>query len=215
MAALTELVSDIQATIPEIPGFIAERQVLRAARQFCHETRAWRDSFQFSVIEALPTVALGSLIPAGTELVDIISIKNTGGGEPVHPRTYSWLDRNTSDWRSETDLNASYYVRDSNNTIRLSPTPSVTTVDLYDARVAVKPTLAATELEDGLVSRYREELISGALGHLFLIPRKPWTDLNLAQYHKAQFMVSWAGARVAAAEEHQTGVPRKVKYGGL
>jgi hypothetical protein len=142
-------------------------------------------------------------------------MKNNGGGEPVHPRTYSWLDQNTSDWRGQTDIAAKWYVRDGNNTLRLSPTPSSTSANLYTARVAVKPLLTATTLDDLLVNKFSEDLIHGALGQLYLIPRKPWTDLNLGQYHQALFSESFAGARTAAAEEFETGVPRKVKYGGL
>ena len=215
MAALTELVADVQVSIPEIPTFVAERQLLRAIREFCQETRAWRSNFQISVIADLATVAMGSLLPSDTELVDIISVKNVGGGEPVHPATYSWLDKNRTDWRSETDINAMYYVINSNNVLRLIPTPSTTTAQLYNVRACVKPTLGASAIDDLLISHYREDFINGALGYLYLIPRKPWTDLKLAQYHKASFVNSWTGARVAATEEFQTGIPRKVKYGGL
>ena len=215
MAALTDLVPDIRSDIPEIPSFVAQRQLLRAARTFCEETRAWRTNIQISVIANTATVSLTTIVPTGTELVDIISMKNTNGYEPVHPRTFSWLDQNKSDWRSETDLNAIYYVLQGNNTLRLVPTPSTTTLNLYDARIAVKPLMSATTLDDVLVNKHREALISGALGKLFLIPRKPWTDLELGQYHQAVFVNSWPRARAETADEFQTGVPRKVKYGGL
>lgn len=215
MAALISLVEDVRASIPDIPSFVAERQLLRAARAFCQETRAWRVNIELSVTTTIATINLTSLLPANTELIDIISMKNTGGGDPPAKTTYAWLDKNTSDWRSETDLNARYYLLDGNSTVRLVPTPSVTTAYLYDLRVSVKPLLTATALNDLLVNRFREELIHGAMGHLYLIPRKPWTDLNLATYHQAQFMSSWPAARAAAADEFQTGVLRTVKYGGL
>lgn len=215
MAAVTALVPDVRAEIPDIPSFVAQRQILRATRIFCQETRAWRVDFLMSVTTTVSTVVLTSLLPANTELVDIISIKNVGGGAPLQPRTYSWLDTNLTDWRSDTDRNAKYYVRDGNNTIRLVPTPATTVAALYDIRLAVKPLRTATAINDVLVSRYDESLIHGALGFLYRLPRKPWTDIKLAQYHEVMFLNSIPSARADAAEEFQVGVPRKVKYGGL
>jgi len=215
MASVAELVTDIRASVPDVPKAVIQKYLMRAARTFCQETRAWRVDFLISVVTVVPTVSLAAKIPSGTELVDVISIKNTGGGEPVHARTYSWLDTNTSDWRSDTALNANYYVLDGNNTLRLVPTPSTTVASLYDVRVAVKPLRTATTLDSVLTNHYDEELIHGALSHLYLIPRKPWTDLNLAQYHQGMFLNSMPRARAEATDEFQVGVARKVKYGGL
>jgi len=215
MAAITDLVPDVRAEIPDIPSFVAERQLLRAARIFCQETRAWRVNIEVSVTETVARTILTSLLPTGTELVDIISVKNTSGGEPLTPRTFSWLDENLTDWRSETDLNAAYYVLDGNNTMRLVPTPSATTAYLYDARIAVKPLLSATTLDDVLVNKYDELIIHGALGKLYVMPRKTWTDDARAAYHTGLFNAGIPAAKTEAADEFQTGVPRKVKYGGI
>lgn len=215
MALLTTLVPDVRVEIPEIPSFVAERQLLRALRMFCEETRCWRVDISVSVVANTPKVLLTSLLPSGTELVDIIAVKNTDGGVPVEPRTYMWLNQNTTDWRSETNTAASWYVLDGNNTIRFVPTPSATVTGRYYVRVAVKPLLTATVINDVVINKYDELIVHGALGRLYLIPRKPWTDANLAQYHEALFRNGWASARAEAADEFQTGVPRKVKYGGL
>jgi len=215
MAALTVLVPDVLAEIPGIPSFVAERQILRATRLFTEETRAWRVNLQLSVVATVAAVNLTALLPVGTELVDIVSMKNVGGGEPVHPKTFKWLDQNTSDWRGQTDIAARWYVLDGNNTVRLVPTPAVTTAALYDVRVAVKPLLTATTIDDLLINKFSEPLIHGALAQLYQMPRKPWTDGGLAQFHLALFRDALPGARVEAAEEFQTGIARKVKYGGL
>jgi len=215
MAAITTLVPDVLAEIPGIPSFVAERQLLRAIRVFCEETLAWRVNIQISTVDTESTVDLETLLPASTELVDVVTMKNNGGGEPVHPRTYSWLDTNTSDWRSETDIAAKWYIRDGNNILRLVPTPASTSTELYTTRLAVKPLLTATVIDDLLINKFNEEFIHGALAYLYLIPRKPWTDPGMGQYHLLLFQDSFSSARVAAAEEFETGVARKVKYGGI
>lgn len=215
MAAITTLVPDIRAEIPWVPSFVAERYLIRAARVFCEETRAWRMDFLLSVVANVGTVSLVTKLPTNTELVDVISIKNVGGGEPVKPRTFKWLDQNLSDWRSDTALNANYYLLDGNNTLRFVPTPSTTVASLYDVRVAVKPTRSASNFDDVLLNKFDNDLINGALGMLYAVPQKSWSDKSLASYYTVQFMDSIPTARAYAAEEFQTGTPRKVKYGGL
>lgn len=214
MAQVSSLVPDIKSVIPEIVSFVAERELLRATREFCEETRAWRVSFSLDVTASTATIDLTSLLPANTELVDIISVKPQSGGQPVVPKTYSWMDANVDNWRNEENADAQYYMLDGNNTVRLYPTPANTTSDKYYVRVAVKPTLSATVLDDVLVNKHREALISGALGYLFMLPRKLWSDMKLAQYHLSMFHGKLPSARAEAADEFQTGVARSVKYGG-
>lgn len=215
MAALTVFTTDIRVEIPELPGFVAERSLIRAAREFCEETRCWRVNITIDVTADDPTVDIAALLPAGTELVDIVSVKNVLGGAPVTATTYTKLDRDSSDWRTDTDLNAKLYVLDGNNVVRFFPTPSTTVVGKYYMRVAVKPTQAATTIDDVVANKYNEALIHGALASLYRLPRKPWTDLNLSSYHATEFRTRMPAARTESAEEFQTGVARSVKYGGL
>jgi hypothetical protein len=125
------------------------------------------------------------------------------------------LDINETDWRDQTALTAKWYVLSTNNIIQFVPSPSES-VDYY-FRIAVKPTpdLALTEVADVVANKYSELLVHGAKSFLFMTPRKPWTDLQLAQYHEAVFQTGIPDARSEAADEFQTGVARKVKYGGL
>lgn len=216
MATLTSIIPDILVEIPEVPQFVAKRQLLRATREFAERTRAWRRNIQISVIANTATVNLQPEFGTTSELVDIITIKNTGGGAPLTPTTFVWLDENMSDWRSDTAVDAQYYVLESNNTIRLVPYPSTTTANLYDVRVCLKPIVAtATTIPDVLANKFDEVLVHGALGRLYSIPRKPWTDANLAQYHMALFMDGVFRGEQEAVDEFQTGVPRKIRYGGL
>jgi hypothetical protein len=215
MADISDMVPDVRAEIPEIPGFVAERQLLRSIREFCAATQAWRVNVQISTTADVETIDIEALLPTATELIDVISMKNVAGGQPVLPKTHAWLDENTTDWHTDTDLNAKYYIQQDLNELRLSPIPSVTTAFQYDVRLSVKPTLAATEASDILVSRYNEIFIHGALAKLYLLPRKPWSDTNLSAYHMSQFTGSFFRATAEAADEFQKGVARTVKYGGI
>jgi hypothetical protein len=216
MASISEMIPDIRVHIPEIPTFAAEREILRSAREFCEETRAWRYSFSLDTIENTATYDFISAAGlTNVELVDVISIKSASGGEPLKPKTFSWFDTNLSDWRSVTATEAQWYVLDSNNTIRLVYTPDATVTDKYYVRMSVKPLLTSKSISDVIENKYDEDVIHGALSRLYFMPRKPWSDIKLGAYHREQFELSWPGARADAANEFQLGVIRKVKYGGL
>jgi hypothetical protein len=214
MATVSSLVTDILSDIPEIPRFAAERQYVRALRILCEKARVWRVENTLTIPTTADT-SLSALLPANTEMVDVISIKPIDGSTPVRPKTQSWLDINETDWRDQTALTARWYVLSTNNIIQFVPSPSES-VDYY-FRIAVKPTpdLALTEVADVVANKYSELLVHGAKSFLFMTPRKPWTDLQLAQYHEAVFQTGIPDARSEAADEFQTGVARKVKYGGL
>jgi hypothetical protein len=201
--------------IPEVPAFVATRQYLRACRELCEKARVWRVDSTMTVSASAEQQDLTTLFPDNTELVDVISIKPSDGSTPVTSKTQAWLDINWSDWRTQESLIAQYYVLEENNIIRFIPTPSEAVTDAYYLRAAIKPTLSATSIDSLLVNKYSEILISGAKAYLFMTPRKPWTDLQLAQYHQAAFLGGIPDARAEAADEFQTGVARKVKYGGL
>jgi hypothetical protein len=217
MAALSDLAADIIADIPEIPIFIANRQILRAARELCEESRCWRYDVTLNTVADQATYNLASLFTpeVNVQLVDVISMKPTDGSTPVKPITKGWLDINWADWRDDTALTATYYTLESNNTIRLIPTPSQTVSGAYTIRIAVKPRLSATTIDDVVYNKFYELLVSGAKANLFMVPRKPWTDLQMAQYHRATFLGGFPAAVAEAQDDFQTGVARKVKYGGL
>jgi len=212
MAAISSLVRNILLDIPEIPSFVAEKQYARALRELCEQARVWRVDDTLTTTANQATLSVTPLLPELTELVDIISVKPVSGASPVKPKTQKWLDENESDWRSSTGLTAHYYMLESDGVLRLTPTP--TSAVGYYVRAAVKPTEEVQDVSDLVINKYSELLISGAKGHLFMIPRKPWTDLKMAQYHRAVFMAGIPDARSEAADEFQTGVARKVKYGG-
>ena len=215
MGALTELVKDVQVVAPEVPKFVVERQLLRASRDFLEFSRAWRVDIQVGVTDSTATTDITNLLPTNTELVDVISMKNSSGGQPVTATTTANLENNTSYRRNQEALDANWFLLEDNNILRFVYTPSTTVANKYYTRVAVKPTLSAAAVDDRVLNKYDETLVDGALGRLLAMPRKPWTDFALAEFYYVQFESEKQAARTEAAEEFQTGVPRKVKYGGL
>jgi len=216
MADIADIIPDVLAAVPEVPIFVARRQFIRTTREFSEETRAWRVSFRLTTVAAQATYNLSTDLGSTNELVDIISIKPLLGGEPIKPRTYAWLDQNHVDWRGETAVVAKWFVLDANNIIHLVFTPSTAVTNAYYIRASVKPLVAtATTIQDIIANKYDEVLVNGTLARLYFLPRKPWTDLNLGNYHRGLFEIGMNAAKGKATDEHQKGVPRTVKYGGL
>lgn len=62
-----------------------------------------------------------------------------------------------------------------------------------DADVTLKVTAAyvpddnATTIDDVLGKRYRDALISAALSKLFMIPKKPWSDMSMSEVHRLRW----------------------------
>ncbi len=216
MADIADIIPDVLAAVPEVPIFVARRQFIRATREFSEETRAWRVAFQLSTVSGTATYNLSTALGSTNELVDIISVKPLLGGEPVRPRTFAWLDDNHSDWRGATGAIAQWFVLEANNTIRLVFTPSSTTADAYYIRASVKPLVAtATTIQDIIANKYDEVLVHGTLSRLYFLPRKVWSNPELGAYHRTLFDIGINAAKGKATDEHQRGVRRTVKYGGL
>ncbi|HEY6044772.1 MAG TPA: hypothetical protein VIU43_07720, partial [Nitrosospira sp.] len=49
---------------------------------------------------------------------------------------------------------------------------------------------------------YRETIIHGALARLMLSPKKPYMNVQLAQYHDQQFAIRMADAGMRAARSY-------------
>lgn len=55
------------------------------------------------------------------------------------------------------------------------------------ARVALIPDLAATDLDDALYTHHQEAITHGALYRLHARPKREWSDIELAAWHKSMF----------------------------
>ena len=65
--------------------------------------------------------------------------------------------------------------------------PATTKVESVILRAVLKPTAAATELDDEVVNNYKDAIVNGALFRLLRTPAKGWTDYNAAQMYGALY----------------------------
>jgi hypothetical protein len=193
--------------LPDVPSCttaMADMVLRQSAISFCEQSLAWKyDHSPISVLAGLSEY--GFVLSPGTA---------------VHMVAYAALDgrelnvctgeAEAESWRSLTGRPE--YVSGRNITLALLPTPD--SPGLLTLKVVLKPSPSAAGIDDGIFDEYREAITHGALARLMLSPRKPYTNVQLAQYHAQQFAIHAADAGTRAIRNHsraplQTGIMRR------
>jgi hypothetical protein len=78
-----------------------------------------------------------------------------------------------------TDISGASWMNGLTGTGSLSP--------WLQCNVTLKPTFAADDLPDWFMERYAEPIVDGALWLLMATPGKPWTNPELAEFHRRRF----------------------------
>lgn len=204
---------DVLATAPACPTLTILREVRNAARELCERAKCYRVDVENEPV-ASGEVHFYFYMPDNTQLVAPIDL--TLNGDPLLPSSPQLLNEVDPEWRSETGQPCRY-IRSTENidAIRLYPIPeqAYATPGLY-GEIAVKPTRAATNIEELFLDRYHDALVAGALSRLLMIPKKPWSDPGMGGHYKNQFEQKIIEARNYASGDDMP-KRRTVKYGGL
>ena len=206
---LEDLFPDVRIEIPEAPEMFIQRTLLRAAREFCMNSRYVREDVAIPLVDDTPDYLVTPT--AGTEVLEVVSVLDQDG-EPLTPKTPIQLDKLDPLWRTANGP-PKFYINGTQGEIIITPRPLLAAGDLT-VTVATQPTLIATDIDDRLGTKYGEALVFGALGRLFLMPRQKWTSKASAKDYLGLFMAKYAEAECKAVDNHTTGIARKVKYGG-
>jgi len=140
---------------------------------------------------------------ADTEVVRIISL--VYDKRELTRKTEEELDIIDSGWRTADPGNATYYSQPKPYRFRLNRIPAETITLGLLPRIASKPSLAATTVNDLLYDDWRETVKHGVLAELLEVPNKVWSDFKLSQWHGNRFNFGIQSARA----ESQTGFMKK------
>lgn len=193
--------------LPDVPGCttaMVEMVLRQSAISFCEQSLAWK--YDHSPIAVLPGLAeYGFILPPGT-VVHTVAYAALDGRE----LNVSAGEADAESWRSLTGRPE--YVSGRNTALALLPTPDSS--GLLVLKVVLKPSPSAVGIDDGIFDEYREAITHGALARLMLSPRKPYTNVQLAQYHAQQFAIHSADSGGRAARNNsraplQTGIMRR------
>lgn len=177
-AALTTVRPYVQPHVAGCPVPLIDQAILRAAIRFCMETGVWRHTHATqAVIEA--TVAYSFVPPAGAKVERVLAAWLDGVPLPVKNATDML---GVADWTTETGTPTCLVVL-SDSQFRVYPLGDGD----VDMEVTVKPSRAATTIDDNVLETHIEAIADGALEILAAYPGKPWTSPDVVRHHGGLF----------------------------
>jgi hypothetical protein len=193
----TALSSFLPLVAPKAPGApdpAIERAVRQAAIEFCSRTLALQRTL--ATIQTVADQQDYTASYSGEVVHRLLSVRLEG--DPLELLKLEQLDPEALPVEGETPTGALLIAP---TTLRLHPTPTLADEDIV-VRAAMRPSQAATTIDDGLYERYAECLADGALSRLLLDQKSAYYDPNGAGAARARFDDSVGQAKAAVFFGH-------------
>ena len=190
MATFTDFYPSIMPYAPGCPTMVVDRAVLDMARDFCTITGCLRQTVTVPVTATQDKATIP--VAAGYEVVDIKAA--WWGNAALTPAQQDAFDLAPVRLAASTDSKPQYYTATA-SAIRLYPTPSITDATSLTVEVTVRPTLAATTIDDSLRDRFAVEIANGALWRVLRTPNQPFANTDLALQYKRMYDTGRSAAR--------------------
>jgi hypothetical protein len=210
MTAIADAAQEVRVLIPEVTKNVLHMALLAAAREYCRRSLAWRSRNLVNTIAGTSSYEFWD--PLDAIIVDIFSPKlDTDISLTKAPDNK--VDLIDMELLTKQDEPEYIFFNGVENSVQLAPIPDAAYA--LTAQVALMPLPTSTVLNDDLWNRHSDAIIDGTLYRLYRMPNKSWSSQPLAGYHRVMFEDAIDHARSKAADGNMTGVPRKVRYGGL
>lgn len=206
------LVPEVAPNLYGCPDLLIKNSIRSAVIELCEKASVYQAELDpVTTVSGIYEYDLEA--PSGTSVQKILWV--THQGKDLEPITSTLLEQRIPKWREASNASTpAYFIKQNTSTFWLAPIPSTTIVSSTLVRAVLKPTHTSTTCADEVMNDYRDAIINGALFRLLRIPNKDWTDLKGANTYGILF----ANAVVEAerrARHADTGVARKVNYGGI
>ena len=179
------------ADVPGVLGLVAERELRRAAQEFCEKTKVW--TVDLDPIFIFPNIGLYELdLPPGTKIVKVM-------GATLHGQNVPLLTVGEHGYG---------IVFTSQMTFQMQPQPQDRQQITF--RVVLAPNHASTGIDDALFAQYAEQIATGAKARLYAQPQKTYTDPGLAAIEQEKFALFMAREKIEAAKGF-SGAPLRIK----
>ena len=188
--------------VPGVHQTLASNQIRNAAIDFCNRSKAYVVQLDDQTISDQTTV-VG--LPSKTDLVQILQA--WWNGKKITNKTIIELNEWYANWTTQSGT-PMYFTRMAPSTITLVPYP--TTAGTLSIVAAIAPSPDATGLDKDIFNTYFQEIAHGAKWKLLSMQKKPWSDPNLAVYHKELFDQGCAKAALDAKKSFGGGRIRTV-----
>ncbi len=211
MATFESLLPDVLPSVYGCSDPVAISAIRSAAIDFCVKSEVYQQ--ELDPVTTVAKIFEYDLEPPKNTVVHKI-LWAIFDGEKLEPLSTGLLEQRLPDWRDKANAGIpKYFVQQSQTIFYLAPMPSTTKVESVILRAVLKPTAAATVLDDEVVNNHKDAIVNGALFRLLRTPAKDWTDFQAAQMYAALYGQGIEDAKLEARAANAP-IARSVKYGG-
>lgn len=212
--AYTAFLPEVAPHCEGAPEQVVVNAIRNSVIDFCERSWAWiYQTTAAALVASQQDYTL--VVPTGTTVAQIID--GYYYGERIVPITRATVFDTLPAWRTQTGTKPKFYMaNDGGKTVSFIPIPSAVSVLPigFTFTLALKPTRASTDMTaDWLYERYLEDIAHGALYRMYAMPKKAWTNANLAGTHKKLFEDGASAARVEASKSFTRSYNRNLNTG--
>jgi hypothetical protein len=213
MASFDAFYPKIMVDAVGVPPDVLDKYIRDTARDFCQRTLVWRSTL--AAINTVANTAEYTLTPPAQASIAMLihAIYTNADGvskELKGPVSEDNLNATDPTWRVRAAGEPELCLTETRGSIRLVPKPNTSVTGGLTARVALKPSQAATSLDDTLLEHYEDVIVTGAKGHILMIQDKPWSDVERGHRFVKNYEEMMALIRRSARKSH-TRAPLRVR----
>jgi len=193
---------DIAANVAGVPDVVLQFYMNKVVIDLCERAKVWRvnyaaislapNTYQYTVVSPvaqseLSTILLAKVYLGSTAKWKDLDVVTTEQVFEVYP-----------DWPQTAEIKEPTAVtRLDEASIAIVPVPDAAQAYTLYLYAAIRPTLAATGVDSTIYATYRRAIYHGVIHELMMMPKRPWSNEKLAEYHGKQweYMVNSARAR--------------------
>lgn len=206
MTPVTDLLTFVQQRIRQCPRNVASQAYVRAARDWCQQTRWYRINLDAQTVQGQQLYSLGSDPFLEVIAVPLASITiqaqatNQSNTVPLWPLNTQSFSPN---WGEQQPIWFAYVPE---GQVAFSPTPNAT----YPVSLTLvcQPRDGVDALPDELLVKWKSAFEAGALEYLYSLDGEAWANPNLSLKYGAIFRASINNGKAAIALGNQTGSQR-------
>jgi hypothetical protein len=206
--------------MPELPGADAA-MVLHAIKRVCNDFYE-RSLYSREILTPMnivanqATYAAVSGDPTNFECGKIISVKmNTGssaGPVKLEPRSTNQLDDELPNWSVQTGT-PKYYTQTAIDNVVLAYVPDTSYTAGLLITISKLPLYAGGGIDDFVFEKFAEGLGAGVKSRMMRMPKKPWSNPNLAEEYGRYFDDEVSAAQAIASRSYGAGRLRTRAWG--
>lgn len=171
-------------------------EIRNTAIDFCARTKCWQERMPAVGVRA-GQAEVDLRLPAGQQIAEVMDVFYLG--RPLDPTDEDAL--RCAGVKPGDSGRPQFYTRRGFDCIELAPVPNATESNVLQARVAIQPTLDATEVADPLFTRFAQAIGNGAIARLHLYD-EDWANKEKAGLHKGLYEIEVARVTTLVAKSN-------------